>query len=303
MASTAHSKVENRRRRLPLLPALIFTVILTQIPFVVTLVISTFSWNIMYPGETHFTGIQNFKVVFADDRMRAALLHSVTLTAMVVISSVAFGLTLAILLDRKFRGRAVVRTLLITPFLITPVASALMWKHIIFNPLYGILNGFSTQIYQFFGGDHVLSTDFITDKPLLAVAVPMIWQWTPFMMLIILAGLQSQSPEILEAASVDGAGPWKTFTQMTLPHLRQYIELAVVLGTIYIAQNMDAVYTITQGGPGSDSTILPYEIYMTMFRKYDYGEAAAAGVIVVIFTIILSTFALRLASSLLQEEK
>jgi sorbitol/mannitol transport system permease protein len=303
MTLLTHSKSENRKRRLPLYPALIFTVILTQIPFVVTLVISTFHWNIIYPKDTKFAGFENFKTVATDERMRAALLNSITLTTAVVLLSTFFGLTLALLLDRKFRGRAIVRTLLITPFLITPVASALMWKHIIFNPLYGIMNGFATQIYKLFGGDHVINADYISTRPLVAIAAPMIWQWTPFMMLIILAGLQSQSPEILEAAAVDGAGAWKIFAKMTFPHLRQYIQLSIVLGTIYIVQSMDFVFTITQGGPGTDSTIIPYQIYLTMFRKYEYGEAAAAGVIVVIFTILLSTFALRLTRDLIEGEK
>lgn len=303
MTLLTHSKSENRKRRLPLYPALIFTVILTQIPFVVTLIISTFHWNIIYPKDTKFAGFENFKTVAMDERMRAALLNSITLTTAVVLLSSFFGLTLALLLDRKFRGRAIVRTLLITPFLITPVASALMWKHIIFNPLYGIMNGFATQIYKLFGGDHVINADYISTRPLVAIAAPMIWQWTPFMMLIILAGLQSQSPEILEAAAVDGAGTWKIFAKLTFPHLRQYIQLSIVLGTIYIVQSMDFVFTITQGGPGTDSTIIPYQIYLTMFRKYEYGESAAAGVIVVIFTILLATFALRLTRDLIEGEK
>ena len=200
-------------------------------------------------------------------------------------------------------GRAVVRTLLITPFLITPVASALMWKHIIFNPLYGILDGFATQIYHLFGGQGVINADFVSNTPLIAIAVPMIWQWTPFMMLIILAGLQSQGTDIMEAAAVDGASGWQMFTKMTLPHLKQYVQLAIVLGTIYIVQSMDFVFTITQGGPGTDSTIIPYQIYLTMFRKYEYGEAAAAGVIVVLFTIVLANFAMRLTKDLLEAQK
>lgn len=276
---------------------------MTQIPFVITLVISTFHWNILHPKSTHFTGFNNFIDAAKDASIRAALINSVTLTTIVVVVSVLFGLGLAVLLDRKFRGRALIRTLIITPFLVTPVASALMWKHIIFNPLYGILDGFTTQIYKFFGGNHVIQTDYVSNHALLALALPMIWQWTPFMMLIILAGLQGQSPEILEAASVDGAGPWKMFTKMTVPHLRQYIQLACVLGTIYIIQSMDYVYTITQGGPGTDSTTIPYQIYVTMFQAYNYGEAAAAGVIVVLFTILLSTFALRLLTSLISDEK
>lgn len=303
MSVLTHTKAENKKRRLPLYPALILTIILTQVPFLVTLGISSFHWNIMHPDETKFAWFENFHTIIADDAMRAALKNSFTLTFSVVFFSTALGLLLAILLDRKFRGRAIVRTLLITPFLITPVASALMWKHIIFNPMYGILNGFATQIYQKFGGDSVVAIDFISQHPLIAIAVPMIWQWTPFMMLIILAGLQSQAPDILEAAAVDGAGPRQIFARMTFPHLRQYIQLAIVLGTIYIVQSMDFVFTITQGGPGTDSTIIPYQIYLTMFRKYEYGEAAAAGVIVIFLTIILSNFALRLTRDLLESEK
>ena len=298
-----HTKKENKKRRLPLYPALIFTIILTQIPFVVTLVISTFHWNIIYPKDTKFVWFKNFKDVFSDERMRAAIFNSVFLTTLVVLFSTFLGLLLAVLLDRKFRGRAIVRTLLITPFLITPVASALMWKHIIFNPLYGILDGFATQIKHALGGTGTVNIDFVSNQPLVAIAVPMVWQWTPFMMLIILAGLQSQATDILEAAAVDGASAWQLFTKMTLPHLKQYVQLAIVLGTIYIVQSMDFVYTITQGGPGTDSTIIPYQIYLTMFRKYEYGEAAAAGVIVVVFTIILANFAMRLTKDLLEAEK
>ncbi len=303
MAVLTHSKAENRKRRLPLLPALIFTVILTQIPFVVTLVISTFHWNIIYPKDTKFVLFDNFKVIIQDPAMRAALFNSVKLTTIVVVMSTFLGLVLALLLDRKFRGRAIVRTLLITPFLITPVASALMWKHIIFNPLYGILDGFLTQISKAFGGTSSVNIDFVSNKPLIAIAVAMVWQWTPFMMLIILAGLQSQPTDILEAAQVDGANGRQLFAKLTFPHLKQYIQLAIVLGTIYIVQSMDFVYTITQGGPGTDSTIIPYQIYLTMFRKYEYGEAAAAGVLVVFITIILANFAMKLTKDLLEAEK
>jgi sorbitol/mannitol transport system permease protein len=138
---------------------------------------------------------------------------------------------------------------------------------------------------------------------MVSVAVTLIWTWTPFMMLIILAGLQSQSTEILEAAAVDGAGPWRVFRSLTLPHLRPYIELAVILGTIYVSQAFDAIFTITQGGPGTATTTIPYEIYLTMFRKYEYGEAAAAGVVIVLLTILISTFALRTMSSLLKGDQ
>ncbi|MFE9689476.1 carbohydrate ABC transporter permease [Micromonospora sp. NPDC005806] len=278
-------------RRAPLLPALIFAIVVTQIPFLVTLYLSTLDWNALRPGRRAFVGLANYGEVLTDARLRAALLNTVVLTAASVVLSVLLGLGLAILLDRRFPGRGVVRTLLITPFLVMPMAAALLWKHAIYNPSYGLINGIV-------GG----STDWVSRYPMFSVVTTLVWQWTPFMMLIILAGLQSQSLETLEAARVDGAGPWQTFTRVTLPYLRPYLELGALLGSIYLVQTFDAVFTITQGGPGTATTNLPYEIYLTTFRKFEYGEAAAAGVVVVIGTIVVATFALRVISSLFRME-
>lgn len=290
------------RRRAPLLPALIFTIIVTQLPFVATLVISTLSWNVLRPGRQRFVGIDNYTFVFTDDRLRAAVVNTVVLTASVVVVSVLLGLGLAVLLDRRFPGRGLARTLLIAPFLVMPVAAALLWKHVLYNPDYGLLNGTLNAIWRLFGQQQGPIVDWISNTPMTAVVAALVWQWTPFMMLILLAGLQAQPGDIIEAARVDGASGLQTFRYLTLPHLRQYIELSVLLGSIYVVQTFDAVFTITQGGPGSATTNLPYEIYLTMFRKYEYGEAAAAGVVVVLGTIIVATFALRTISSLFREE-
>jgi sorbitol/mannitol transport system permease protein len=254
-------------RRAPLLPALIFAIIVTQVPFLFTLFFSTQGWNALHPGSRHFVGLSNYKTVLTDDRLRSALLNTVILTAGAVIFSMILGLLLAILLDRKFFGRGIVRTLLITPFLIMPVAA---WA---------------------------------TSYPKTTIITTLVWQWTPFMMLILLAGLQAQSTEILEAARVDGANAWQIFRRMTLPHLRQYLELGALLGSIYLVNTFDSIYTITQGGPGTATTNLPYEIYQTIFSKYEYGEASAAGVVVVILTIIVATFALRVISGLFKVEE
>ena len=298
-------------RRAPLLPALIFTIVITQIPFLVTLVISSLKWNVLTPGDKNFLGLgqytqvlglKNYETVFTDARLRAAVLNTIVLTVAVVVISMLVGLGLAVLLDRKFAGRGLARTLLIAPFLIMPVASALIWKHVLYNPTYGLFDGVLNWIWQLFGADQGPVIDFISKAPMSAVVAALVWQWTPFMMLILLAGLQAQPTDILEAAKMDGAGGVKTFRWITLPHLRQYIELSVLLGSIYIVQTFDAVFSITQGGPGTATTNLPYAIYLTMFRKYEYGEAAAAGVVTVIGTIIVATFALRVVSSLFREE-
>ncbi|MFF7791241.1 ABC transporter permease subunit [Streptomyces sp. NPDC007991] len=290
------------RRRFPLLPALIFTMVVTQLPFVATLVISTFQWNILRPDDRHFTGLSNYTFVFTDERLRSAVVNTVVLTASVVLLSVLLGLGLALLLDRRFPGRGLARTLLIAPFLVMPVAGALLWKHALYNPDYGLLNGTLNAVYRLFGADNGPTVDWISTFPMPALVIALVWQWTPFMMLILLAGLQAQPGDVLEAARVDGASALQTFRHITLPHLRQYIELGIVLGAIFVVQTFDAVFTITQGGPGSQTTNLPYEIYLTMFRKFEYGQAAAAGVVVVIGSIVIATFALRVVASLFREE-
>ena len=306
------SRRETWRRRGPLLPALIFTIVVTQIPFVVTIALSLLDWNVLEPGDksflglgnySSFAGLDNFATVFTDTRLRAAVINTLVLTASVVIISLLIGLALAVLLDRRFPGRGLARTLLIAPFLIMPVASALLWKHAIYNPDYGLLNGSLNWIWRLFGADQGPTVDWVSGYPMSAVVVALVWQWTPFMMLILLAGLQSQPGDVLEAAKMDRASGVQTFRFITLPHLRRYLELATLLGSVYVVQSFDAIYTITQGGPGTATTNLPYEIYLTMFRKYEYGEAAAAGVVVVLGTIVVATFALRVISSLFTEEE
>ena len=122
----------------------------------------------------------------------------------------------------------------------------------------------------------------------------LVWQWTPFTMLLVLAGLQSQPKDVLEAAQIDGASWTKTFLWVTLPQLRRYIELGILLGTIYVVNTFDQIYLMTAGGPGTASANLPFYIYQRAFLGFDIGQAAAMGVVVVVATIIIATFALRL---------
>ncbi len=246
-------------RRVPLLPALVFLIIVTQLPFVATLVISFLRWNALSPQTRGWAGIDNYKKVFTDSALRSSVLFTIVLTATVVIVSLALGLAIALLLDRTFFG----------------------W------------------IWDLFGGT-APQPDWLTNHPKIMVEAQLIWQWTPFMMLILLAGLQSRDPEVMEAANVDGATAWQTFTHLTLPHMRQYLELGALLGTIFIIQNFDAVFVITSGGLGTAN--LPYTIYQTFFSAHDYGLASAQGVVVVVGSLIIATLALRTVSSLLREE-
>ena len=282
---------ERRRRRGPLLPALIFTIIVTQLPFLVTLVYSFFSWNLLRPGSREFAWFDNYTEVLSDSGTWHALLVTALLTAGAVVASVLVGLACALLVDRKFLGRGICRTLLIAPFLVMPAAAALLWKTTMLNPVFGIVNWVLSPL-------GVGEVDWASEFPLLTIIGVETWHWAPFMMLILLGGLQSQDRSVLEAARVDGATAIQSFRYLTLPHLRQFIELGVVLGSIYIVQTFDSIFMITQGGPGTATTNLPFELYQRAFRAFDVGEAAALGVIVVVLTIIFATYALRVISRL-----
>jgi sorbitol/mannitol transport system permease protein len=284
---TSVTRAEGWRRRGPLLPALIFMIAVTQIPFLFTLYYSTLSWNLVRPGSRRFVGIQNYVDVVQDSQFWRVALNTVILIVGVVLISAFLGLLLALLLDRAFLGRGIVRTLLITPFLVTPVAGALIWKTSILDATNGIVN----WVLSPFGVHHV---DWVSRFPLSSVMAELVWQWTPFMMLLILAGLQSMPRDILEAGRVDGAGAFALFRELTLPHLRRFIELGVVLGAIYLVNTFDAIYMMTQGGPGIASSNLPFYIYQRAFLGFDVGQAAAMGVVVVIGTMVIASFALRL---------
>jgi sorbitol/mannitol transport system permease protein len=281
------AKAEGWRRRGPLLPALIFTIIVTQLPFLFTLWYSLQNWNLLRPDGDAFVGLSNYVDIFADSTFRQAALNSIIFTLGCVFVAMVLGIVFALLLDRNFKGRGLVRTLLITPFLIMPVASAVLWSVSMLNPSYGLFN----WILGLFG---IPAVDWTSSFPVISILMALVWQWTPFMMLLVLAGLQAQPKDVLEAAQMDGAGWWKTFVSITLPQLRRYIELGVLLGAIYVVNTFDQIYLMTAGGPGTASANLPFYIYQRAFLGFDIGQAAAMGVIVVIATIIIATFALRL---------
>ncbi len=280
------SRAEGWRRRGPLLPALIFMIVVTQVPFLFTLYYSTQSWNLVRPGSRHFNGLNNYVAVFQDAQFWRVTFNTVVLIVGTVVVSVLLGLIFALLLDRKFVGRSVVRTLLITPFLVTPVAAALLWKTSLLSPTNGLVNWALGPL-----GIHV---DWLSEYPLMSVMAELVWQWTPFMMLLILAGLQSMPRDIAEAARVDGATSFRLFRELTLPHLRRFIELGTVLGAIYLINAFDAVYMMTAGGPGVASSNLPFYIYQRAFLGFDIGQAAAMGVVTVVATIGIASVAIRL---------
>jgi sorbitol/mannitol transport system permease protein len=271
-------------------------VVVTQIPFLLTLWYSFQKYDLNYPtAPRDFPTLYNYRIVFDDPIFRAAVVNTVLFTAVPVILSVLFGLGIALLLNRHVFGRGFLRTLIISPFLVMPTAAALVWKFTILDTTFGLLNFFLRP----FG---VHNENWIGSFPQATIITFLTWEWTPFMVLLLLAGLQSQRDDILEAARVDGAGAWRIFRSLTLPQLRPYIELGVLLGSIYIVQAFDGIYIITQGGPATLTTNLPYYIYQVAFQGFNIGQASAMAVIVVVATILIATVALRTISSLFSAE-
>ena len=281
-------------RRLPLLPALLFTVVVTQLPFLLSIWYSLTDWKIVPPTPRTFVGIQNYVEGYANEFFIDAVVTSVIMTVSSVLLSLLVGTSIALLLDRQFLGRGVVRTLMITPFLIMPVVAGLIWKTQMFSSLYGVLNWVVTSL----GFEAI---PFVERWPLASIVVVLVWQWSPFMMLITLAGLQAQPLDILEAARVDGASSSRIFAYITVPLLRPYLELGILLGSIYLIQVFDHVEVITGGGPGS--TNVPFFVFQrSIGGGWDFGQASAYAIIVVVASIVIATYALRLLSTLIDRE-
>jgi len=280
------------KRRLPLLPALVYIVVVTQIPFIVTLWYSFRRWNLLIPGSNQFAGLAEYRAAFENPMFREAAWRTVEMTASSVVLAMLLGTGLAILVNRQFFGRGIVRTLLITPFLIMPVATDLLFKTTLYDATFGLLD----WVLKPLGVGQVNWTGTHAVGSIVAVLV---WEWAPFMMLIVLAGLQGENLEALEAAKVDGASSLKTFVYITFPQLRRYIQLGVLLGSIYIVQTFGEIFVITAGGPGTSTTNLPYFLYEQVFDNFTVGIGAAAGIIVLVLTEIVAGFALKLLSGIL----
>jgi polyol transport system permease protein len=277
------------------MPAFIYVVLVTQIPFALTIYYSFFSWNLLKEGSFRFSGLDNYSRLLTDESIRTAIFNTVLLTLSVIAFSVVIGLGVAMLLNSEVFGKGLMRTLMIAPFLIMPTAGALIWKDTLLNPLFGLLPYLLSPL-------GLSRVDWVNQFPMVTVVAVEVWRWTPFMMLIILAGLQSQNLEILEAAKVDGANAFQTFRRITLPLVRPFIELGALLGSLFVVQTFDSIFMLTYGGPGEDTTNLPFLLYLVAFQGFSIGQASAIGVVAVIITTIVATFALRTLFSIFQVE-
>jgi sorbitol/mannitol transport system permease protein len=265
-------------------PSLIFVGLVTQVPFLVTLYYSFHDWNLMRPDKgISFSGFTNFIKIIRDPAFGQVLKNTFVLTVVSLLLCLVCGMGLALLMNRNFLGKGILRTLLVSPFFIMPAVSGIVWKTMILNPSFG----FSSYFTSLLG---IQAKDWLGTYPLETIILMVTWQWTPFFMLVLLAGLQSVPEELLEASLLDGATRIHQFFHVIIPHLLRYIEVTALLGLIFIMQTFGEIYVSTSGGPGYASTNLPFYVFRIGFQGWDIGGASAIGVIIVIITTILMTF-------------
>lgn len=263
------------------LPALIFMLALTQIPFLLAIWFSLHAWNLLVPSEGFpFVGLANYITEFVGDpNFWPIMWNTLQLIVGAMVLALIAGTLLALLLNRPIWGRGVLRALATVPFLVTPSVMALIWKNLFLSPSSGMIDWF----LHLFGLPQVA---WFSALPLQSVTLIVAWEWTPFVMLVILAGLQSIPEEVLEAAKVDGANAFTTFWRIIIPLLRKAYEIALLFGTIFIFQTFAEIYVTTAGGPGVSTNTLPYYTYRTAFTSFQIGQASALGVIGVIVAIL-----------------
>jgi multiple sugar transport system permease protein len=228
-------------------------------------------------------GWDNYTRLWEDEQFRNSLWVTVRFVALAVSIETVLGLALALFCLREFRGIRLLRTVLILPMVITPVVVG-----IVFRLIYASDAGMLTALSEAMGGTPVQILGDPTRAFLGLVALD-VWEWTPLMFLILLAGLQSLPVEPFEAARVDGAGPWRTFVDHTLPMLRPVLAIAIVLRTIDAFGTFDQIFVLTRGGPGEATRLLSIYGYDTAFKFQQTGYAAALfatmGLLVLAFTL------------------
>jgi multiple sugar transport system permease protein len=240
--------------------------------------------------DAHGFTLTHYARLFQDRLFSAAAAQTFLYATVALAVEFLLGLALALLVDSLARGRALIRVGLLAPMLLPPVVAAVIWR-LIYNPEFGVLNGTLRQL-----GFHTASLTWTSGRAsaMLSVILVDVWEWTPFLFLLLTAGLQAIPAEPLEAARVDGAGYWRTLWDVILPLLKPVILLALLLRSMDLLRIFDQIFLLTQGGPGSATETVSLYIYRTAFRFSNFGYAAAMSFVGLVITMIAARGLMRL---------
>ena len=280
--------MEKKRKREPwlfLLPVLVVLLLLFGYPLINSIVMAFQNYKLTAPNDIYFNGFENFKKLFGDPDGLMILKNSIIYVVISVAGQFLLGLTLALALKKQFKGRGLYQSIVVLPWAFSGFVVGLIFRWS-FNGEYGVVNNLLMKLGIIDNNIAWLGTPGYS---LAVVIIAMIWMGIPFFAIMILAALQSIPADVYEAADVDGCGTVRQFFQITLPYIKPTLITTVLLRTIWIFNSLDLVVIITDGGPANSSQTLPAYMYSKAFGSYDFGFAAALGVMLM---IILGLYAL-----------
>lgn len=279
--------IERHLRFVLLAPAVLLLAVLTAFPTVYMFKVAFERFNPADTAANEFVGLDNFARLITDDKFHNALLNTLTFTVTAVTAEFLLGLGFALLVDAHVRRLNFIKTILLLPMMLPPIAVAIVWK-LMYQPQFGVINDLLIRLGlapSLWASGHATA--------MVSIILVDIWEWTPFIFLMCLAGLSGLPEEPYEAAELDGANAWQKFRDLTWPFLRPVIAIALLLRIMDAFRLFDQVFILTRGGPAGATETLSYYIYKVAFRFFDIGYAAAISLFMLFLTIAFATWLIR----------
>ena len=272
-----------------ILPAFIVYLLFSIVPFLYTFYYSFTDYTDMNPVNLSFVGLKNYIKVFNTPLMMTAIKNSVIYAIMLTSLQTILALPLAVLLDKKLKTRNLLRAVFFFPAVFSSLIIGYLWNFIMSSSDYGLINNLLHQLG--FGTFNF----FTANRALFSVILTQAWQWTGWAMVIYLANLQSISPDLYEAADIDGANVVQKFFHITLPMLKPTIMFVMIISMINSFQAFDQIYIMTKGGPGTATQVVSYLVYMNAFQYFKQGYASAMAYILFIIIFVASIIQLKVS--------
>lgn len=255
--------------------------LLTMVPTVYALWLSLYSYNLAKANRREFVFLKNFADVLTDSRFWGAFSVTAKFTICSLLIELVLGMLIAHCLTKKIYGKELVQIIIILPMIMTPVVVGLIWK-MFYDAEFGIISYYFQALTG--GSLNILGN---SSTSLLGLIIVDVWEWTPYVALILLAGMQALPAEPYEAVQVDGATGFQTFRYLTLPLLKPSISVAVMFRFMDLFKWMDTIYIMTGGGPGTSTETLSYYAYMNNFKFLEVGYAAAMCLVMLVVVLII----------------
>lgn len=280
-----------------LAPAVLIMLAACLYPVLSAVRLGFYDWSMGTPwSSARWAGLDSFEIVFTDSAMWRSLWTTLEFAAISVSAEMFLGIALALALEGNLRGMSFFRTLFILPMMVAPIAVGLTWRYL-FDAQFGLINA----VIGVFG---VAAKGWLADETLAfsAIIIADIWQWTPFVFIMVIAGLANVDSSVLEAARIDGARWWTTTVRVKLPMIAHVLAITLVMRLIDAFRVLEVIYVLTFGGPGDSTEVLSLHIYKTAFIGQKLGAASAISVLLLVVVMVLTWLALRMSNPLADSE-